>query len=74
MQLDGRRLPFAGHLQKSLAKPPIINAVGKSHYAIARVVVHFFVRDRDTHAAPLTFCPCVTGEQKNGSRTMALVK
>ena len=49
--------PFAGHLQKSLAKLLIINAVGKSHDAITRVVVHFFVRNRDTHAAPLHFVP-----------------
>jgi hypothetical protein len=71
--VHGCRLPFAGHLQKSFAKPPIINAVGKSNDTIARVVVHFFVRYRDTHAAPLTLGPCAIGK-KNRFRIMALVK
>src|SRR5215831_8091880 len=38
---------------------------GKSHDAIARPVVHFFVRARDTHCGPLALCPCVTESKKS---------
>jgi hypothetical protein len=56
-ETERRRLPFAGHLQKSLAKHPIINAVGKSHHAIARVVVLFLSGIEILMLAPLHAVP-----------------
>ena len=62
--IHGRALPFAGHLQKSVAKLRIIDAVGKAHDAIARPIVHLFLTNGDTHCSPLALCPCATESKK----------